>query len=38
MCIRDRHVTGGSDFHGELVKPDVPLGRLELELDWLLDG
>ena len=32
------HVTGGSDFHGELVKPDVPLGRLELELDWLLDG
>lgn len=32
------HVTGGSDFHGEQVKPDVELARLELELDWLLDG
>lgn len=30
------HVTGGSDFHGEFVKPDVPLAKLELELGWLL--
>ncbi|MBD5085339.1 MAG: PHP domain-containing protein, partial [Clostridiales bacterium] len=30
--------TGGSDFHGERVKPDVELAALELELDWLLDG
>ena len=29
------YVTGGSDFHGERVKPDVRLARLELELDWL---
>lgn len=32
------YVTGGSDFHGEQVKPDVKLARLELELGWLLDG
>lgn len=30
------HVTGGSDFHGESVKPDVPLAKLPLELGWLL--
>ena len=30
------HRTGGSDFHGEKVKPDVELAALELELDWLL--
>lgn len=30
------HVTGGSDFHGERVKPDVQLAALELELEWLL--
>lgn len=29
------HVTGGSDFHGERVKPDIRLASLELELDWL---
>ena len=29
------HVTGGSDFHGEKVKPEIQLARLELELDWL---
>lgn len=29
-------ITGGSDFHGERVKPDVELAALELELDWLL--
>ncbi len=30
------HQTGGSDFHGERVKPDVELAALELDLDWLL--
>lgn len=30
------HVTGGSDFHGERVKPDIQLAVLELELDWLI--
>lgn len=30
------HITGGSDFHGEEVKPDVQLAALELELDWLV--
>lgn len=30
------HQTGGSDFHGERVKPDVAMAALELELDWLL--
>lgn len=29
------HVTGGSDFHGERVKPDVRLAAWELETDWL---
>lgn len=29
------HQTGGSDFHGEKVKPDVKLAALELTLDWL---
>ena len=29
------HVTGGSDFHGEKVKPDIKLTGSELELDWL---
>lgn len=30
------HRTGGNDFHGERVKPDVKLAALDLELDWLL--
>ena len=30
--------TGGSDFHGEKVKPDVELARWPLELEWLMDG
>lgn len=29
------HVTGGSDFHGEQIKPDIWLAELELELGWL---
>ena len=29
------HVTGGSDFHGEKVKPDIRLAELELNLAWL---
>ena len=31
------HQTGGSDFHGERVKPDVELAALELDLGWMLD-
>lgn len=30
------HVTGGSDFHGERVKPDVSLAKVELDIDWML--
>ena len=30
------HVTGGSDFHGERVKPDIELAALELDVDWLM--
>lgn len=30
--------TGGSDFHGEKVKPDVKLAALNLDLDWLLES
>ncbi len=29
-------VTGGSDFHGERVKPEIALAAWPLELDWLL--
>ena len=29
------HITGGSDFHGELVKPGVALAALDLDLSWL---
>ena len=32
----DLHVTGGSDFHGERVKPDITLKQWELDLAWLL--
>lgn len=32
------HQTGGSDFHGERVKPDVRLAALTLNLDWLMSG
>lgn len=30
------HITGGSDFHGERVKPDIQMAAWELKLDWLL--
>lgn len=30
------HITGGSDFHGEKVKPDVQLAAWDLNMDWLL--
>ncbi len=30
------HVTGGSDFHGERVKPDIQVVQLPLDLEWLL--
>ncbi|MBE7009465.1 MAG: PHP domain-containing protein [Ruminococcaceae bacterium] len=30
------HVTGGSDFHGERVKPDIQLAALPLDVEWLL--
>jgi len=30
------HVTAGSDFHGERIKPDVPLIPVALNVDWLL--
>ena len=33
----DLHVTGGSDFHGERVEPDITLKRWELNLTWLLN-
>lgn len=29
------HITGGSDFHGERVKPDISLASLKLNLDWI---
>lgn len=31
------HRTGGSDFHGEKVKPEVRLMKYRLELDWLAE-
>lgn len=32
------HVTGGSDFHGERVKPDISLAAVELDADWLFSA
>ncbi|WP_322201317.1 PHP domain-containing protein [Acutalibacter intestini] len=29
------HPTGGSDFHGEKVKPDIQLAALDLNTDWI---
>lgn len=31
------HITGGSDFHGEQVKPNIELSAWDLELSWLLE-
>lgn len=31
------HVTAGSDFHGEAVRPEDRLRPIPLDLDWLLD-
>lgn len=39
LCLAEKyhlHQTGGSDFHGEKVKPDVQLAGVSLDLDWLL--
>ncbi len=30
------HITGGSDFHGEKSKPDHPMAKWELNVEWLL--
>lgn len=30
--------TGGSDFHGEKVKPDIVLERWPLDTDWLINN
>lgn len=30
------HITAGSDFHGERVKPDVAIIPTELEMEWLI--
>ncbi len=38
VCMAEKyglHITGGSDFHGEAVKPDIQLAAWELRLDWL---
>lgn len=32
------HVTGGSDFHGEDVKPDIQLAAWDLDPEWLLEA
>lgn len=31
----DLHVTGGSDFHGEKVKPDITFSKLKLDINWI---
>ena len=39
-CLADKyhlHRTGGSDFHGEKVKPNVQLAKWPLESEWLMD-
>ena len=38
LCLAEKYrlrQTGGSDFHGEKIKPDVRLARWPLELEWL---
>lgn len=29
------HITGGSDFHGERIKPNIALAALDLDVSWL---
>ena len=29
------HVTGGSDFHGERVKPEISLAGIALDVEWM---
>lgn len=29
------HPTGGSDFHGEAVKPEISISPVELDVEWL---
>ncbi len=39
LSLADRYhlnVTGGSDFHGERVKPGIELATLRLDLGWLV--
>lgn len=31
------HISGGSDFHGERVKPDIALRPLPLDVHWLFE-
>ena len=33
----DLHVSAGSDFHGELPRPDTVLTPVSMELDWLME-
>lgn len=38
LCLAEKyglHVTGGSDFHGEQIKPGVHLAALDLDVSWL---
>lgn len=35
LCRKyELYVTGGSDFHGENIKPDISLACVDLNLDW----
>lgn len=39
LCLAQKynlHITGGSDFHGERVKPDIQLSALQMNVEWLL--
>ncbi len=34
----DLHMSAGSDFHGEIPRPDTVLTPVSLELDWLMEA
>lgn len=39
LCLARKYnlyITGGSDFHGEQVKPDIHLSALRMDVEWLL--